>query len=75
MFDNSMITLYVMRRTAKSIRSTLKILPYHSYSGCLADIRGQLNSSVLTTCKTRKELEKLTSLYDLDLSYLNNLRL
>ena len=33
--------------------------------------RGQFNSSVSTTCKSKKELEKLTSLYDLDLFSLN----
>ena len=55
----------------RSIRSTLKILPYFSCSGCLAEIHGQFNSSVLTTYKTKKELEKLTSLYDLDLFSLN----
>ena len=55
----------------KSIRSTLKILPYYSYSGCLTEIHGQFNSSLSPTCKTKKELEKLTSLYDLDLFSLN----
>ena len=59
------------RSTVKSIRSTLKILPYYSYSGCLSEIHGQFNSSLSTTCKTKKELEKLTSLYDLDLFSLN----
>ena len=49
----------------------MKILPYFSCSGCLAEIHGQFNSSVLTTYKTKKELEKLTSLYDLDLFSLN----
>jgi len=51
----------------KSIRSTLKILPYFGCSGCLAEIHGQFNSSVSTTYKTKKELEKRTSLYDLGL--------
>ena len=59
------------RSAVRSIRSTLKILPYFSCSGCLAEIHGQFNSSVLTTYKTKKELEKLTSLYDLDLFSLN----
>ena len=49
----------------------MKILPYYSYSGCLAEIHGQFNSSVSTTCKPKKELEKLTSLDDLDLLSLN----
>ena len=58
-------------RSRSAVRSTLKILPYFSCSGCLAEIHGQFNSSVLTTYKTKKELEKLTSLYDLDLFSLN----
>ena len=57
--------------TMKSIRSTLKVLPYYSCSGNLAEIHGQFNNSVSTTCKTKKELDKLTSLYDLDLFSLN----
>ena len=58
------------KTTMKSIRSTLKVLPYYS-SGNLAEIHGQFNNSVSTTCKTKKELDKLTSLYDLDLFSLN----
>ena len=56
----------------KSIRSTLKILLYYSCSRNLAEINGQFNNSVSTTCKTKKELDKLTSLYDLDLFSLNS---
>ena len=59
------------KTTVKSIRSTLKVLPYYSCSGNLAEIHGQFNNSVSTTCKTKKELDKLTSLYDLDLFSLN----
>ena len=59
------------KTTVKSIRSTLKVLPYYSCSGNLAEIYGQFNNSVSTTCKTKKELDKLTSLYDLDLFSLN----
>ena len=55
----------------KSIRSILKILPCYGCSGCLAEIHGQFNSSVSTTCKTKTESEKLTTLYDLDLFSLN----
>ena len=58
-------------RNRSTEKFTLKILPYYSYSGCLAQIHGQFNSSVSTTCKSKKELEKLTSLYDLDLFSLN----
>ena len=59
------------KTTVKSIRSTLKVLPYYSCSGNLAEIHDQFNNSVSTTCKTKKELAKLTSLYDLDLFSLN----
>ena len=59
------------KTTVISIRSTLKALPYYSCSGNLAQIHGQFNNLVSTTCKTEKELEKLTSLYDLDLFSLN----
>ena len=58
-------------RNRSTEKFTLKILPYYSYSGCLAQIHGQFNSSVSTTCKSKKELEKLTSLYDSDLFSLN----
>ena len=59
------------KTSVKSIRSTLKVLPCYSCSGYLAEIHGQFNNSVSTTCKTEKELDKLTSLYDLDLFSLN----
>ena len=54
------------KTTVKSIRSTLKVLPYYICSGNLVEIHGQFNNSVSTTCKTKKELDKLTNLYDLD---------
>ena len=60
------------KTTVNSISSTLKALPYCILSGYLTEIYGQFNSSVSTTCETKKELEKLTSLYDLiDLFSLN----
>ena len=51
------------KTTVKSTRSTLKVLPYYSCSGNLAEIHGQFNNSVSTTCKTKKELAKLTIAY------------
>ena len=54
------------KTTLKSIRSTLKVLPYYSCSENLEENHGQFNNSVSTTCKTKKELDKLTNLYDLD---------
>ena len=62
------------KTTVKSTRSTLKVLPYYSCSGNLAEIHGQFNNSVSTTCKTKKELDKLTRLYDLFVFLKYNLR-
>ena len=50
----------------KSARSTLKELPYFSYTGNIIQIHGQFNNSLSTSCKTKRDLDKLTCLYDLD---------
>jgi len=55
----------------KSRRSLLKELPYFSCSGSLSMIHGQLNNSFVIPWKTRRDLEKLASIYDLDLFTLN----
>ena len=55
----------------KSARSTLKELPYFSYTGNIIQIHGQCNNSLSTFCKTKRDLDKLTCLYDLDLFSLN----
>ena len=55
----------------KSARSTLKELPYFSYTGNIIQIHGQFNNSLSTSCKTKRDLDKLTCLYDLDLFSLN----
>ena len=55
----------------KSRRSLLKELPYVSCGGDLSMIHGQSNNSFVTLCKTRRNLDKLSSIYDLDLFNLN----
>ena len=55
----------------KSRRSLLKELPYFSCGGDLCMIHGQSNNSFVTLCKTRRNLDKLSSIYDLDLFNLN----
>ena len=55
----------------KSRRSLLKELPYFSCGGDLSMIHGQSNNSFVTLCKTRRNLDKLSSIYDLDLFNLN----
>ena len=55
----------------KSARSTLRELPYFSYTGNIIQIHGQFNNSLSTPCKTKRDLDKFTCLYDLDLFSLN----
>ena len=43
----------------------LKELPYFNFRGCLALCHGQFNSSIPDTVQPRRNLDKLTSLYDL----------
>ena len=49
----------------------LKELPYFSFGGCLALCHGQFNSSISDTVQPRRNLDKLTSLYDLGIFNLN----
>ena len=53
--------------------STLRQLPlrYYGCTGNLAGIHGQLNNSFLSSYKTKRDLNKLTGLYDLDLFSFN----
>ena len=60
-----------MKVAEKSARSTLKELPFFNYRGNLIQIHGQFNNSLSTFCTTKRDLEKLTCLYDLDLFTLN----
>ena len=55
----------------ESTRQLLKELPYFNLRGDLKAIHGQFNNSLANVCKTRKSLDKLTSLYELDLFTLN----
>ena len=57
----------------KSFRSIFKELPYFGCTSNLSEIHGQFNNSFSTSCKTKIELDKLTSLYDLDLFSLNTI--
>ena len=49
----------------------LKELPYFNFRGCLAQCHGQFNSSISDIVQTRRNLDKLTSLYDLSICNLN----
>ena len=55
----------------KSRRSLLKELAYFSSGGDLSMIHGQSNNSFVTLSKTRRNLDKLSSIYDPDLFNLN----
>lgn len=49
----------------------LKELPYFNFRGCLAQCHKQFNSSISAPVPTRRNLDKLTSLYDLGIFNLN----
>ena len=49
----------------------LKELPYFHFRGCLALCHGQFNSLISGTVQPRRNLDKLTSLYDLGIFNLN----
>ena len=55
----------------KSARLTLKELPFFNYTRNLIQIHGQFNNSLSTLWKTKRDLDKLSCLYDLDLFTLN----
>ena len=55
----------------KSCKLMLKELPYFSYSGDLSKIHGRFNNSFSIPWKSKRDLDKLTSLYDIDLFSLN----
>ena len=78
-FDTLLFWLFIlniiMKRSKavaeKSARLTVKELPYFNYTGNSIQIYGQFNNSLSTFCKTKRDLDKLTCLYDLDLFTLN----
>jgi len=49
----------------------LKELPYFSYNGDLSQIHGRFNNSFSIPWKSERDLDKLISLYDIDLFSLN----
>lgn len=55
----------------ESTRQLLKELLYFNSRGDLEAIHGQFNNFLANVCKTRKSLDKLTSLYELHLFTLN----
>ena len=55
----------------KEMRCTLRELPYFGLRGNLASFHGQFNNNLSSSRKTKRNLEKMTSLYDLDLFNLN----
>ena len=60
------------RTIANDLRSTLKELPYFNFTGDLAAFHGQTNNSVTTLSKSKRNLDRLPGLYDLDLFSLNS---
>ena len=59
------------KQQQKLNKSLLKDLPYFNFRGNLALAHGQFNNSVNSELPTKRDLDKLHSLYDLDLFNLN----
>ena len=53
------------------MKCTLRELPYFSYRGDVASFRGRFNNSLFGAKKSKRNLENLPSLYELDLFSLN----
>ena len=60
------------KSAAKDLRSTLKELPYFNSLWNLAARHGQTNNSVPTVSKSKRNLNSLPGLYNLDLFSLNS---
>lgn len=56
----------------KDHKTTLKELPYYNFTGSLALRLGHLNNSVTWSSQSRRNLDKLSSLHNLDLFELNS---
>ena len=61
-----------LRLEVKATELLLKELPYFNVRGDLTLCHRHFNNLVPTVCQTRNNLDKLTSLYDLDIFDLNN---
>ena len=59
------------QRVDKNIRCTSRELPYFDFRGDLASFHGQFNNCLSSAKKCKRNLERLTGLYDLDLFNLN----
>ena len=57
----------------KVLRDLLKELPYFNCKGNLADFHGRFNNLLQSNIRSKRYLDKLTSLYELDLFKLNTL--
>ena len=56
----------------KDHKTTLEELPYHNFTGNLALHLGRLNNSVASCSQSRRNLDKLSSLHNLDLFKLSS---
>ena len=59
------------KQQPKLNKSLLKDLPYFNFRGNLVLAHGQFNNSLNSELPTKRDLDKLHSLYDLDLFNLN----
>ena len=61
------------KRHEKVLRGLLKELGYFNCKGNLADFHGRFNNLLQSNIRSKRYLDKLTSLYELDLFKLNTL--
>ena len=61
------------KQQQKINKSLLKELPYYQLKGSLVITHGEFNNSLNSELLTKRDIEKLPSLYDLDLFSLNKI--
>ena len=59
------------KQAERDLRDHFKELPYFNYRGCITNCHGRFNNLRLASLPSKRDLEKLPSLYDLDIFKLN----
>ena len=73
MTSNNIRTKSNTKQQLKLNKSLLNELPHYQLTGSLALTHGQFNNSLNSKLLTKRDIEKLPSLYDLDLFSLNRI--
>ena len=73
MAPNKVSSKSSVKHQQKLNKSLLKELPYYQLQSSLVIIHGQFNNSLSSELLTKRDIEKLPSLYNLDLFSLNKI--